>query len=82
MDIILFPETFVHGYFDNATDAKKASIDLSSQSFTDVLKVLSNIDATIIIGVCISAPSDHRIRKYSITESGLIRSPITVLFDH
>ena len=23
-DIILFPETFVHGYFDNETDAKKA----------------------------------------------------------
>lgn len=50
-DIILFPETFVHGYFDNETDAKKASIDLSSQSFTDILKMLSNIDATIIIGV-------------------------------
>ena len=30
-DIILFPETFVHGYLDNEADAKKSSIDLSSQ---------------------------------------------------
>lgn len=50
-DIICFPEAFLHGYFDNATDARRQSIVIPSPSLEEMLKRFSHIKSTIIIGV-------------------------------
>ncbi len=49
-DIILFPETFLHGYFDNSTDARKQSIAIPSSCLEAMLKRFSRIKSTLIIG--------------------------------
>lgn len=51
VDILTFPETFLHGYFDLESDARQTAIDLSSSKFRHLLEKLSGIQTTLIIGI-------------------------------
>lgn len=50
-DIILFPETFLHGYFNNAEQAHRFSIDLNSYEFRQWCQKLHSYTPMIIFGV-------------------------------
>src|SRR5688572_21027447 len=51
VDIVLFPEAFLHGYFDNAEQAHHFSIDLSSDEFEQLCQKLRYYIPMIIVGV-------------------------------
>ncbi|MBY0462789.1 MAG: carbon-nitrogen hydrolase family protein [Alphaproteobacteria bacterium] len=51
VDILLLPETFLSGYFDDKELARKHSIDLQSAEFQDICDYFQNIETTIILGL-------------------------------
>lgn len=51
IDILCFPECYLQGYILNEMKARELSIDLDSQDFFDILKILNSKTTTIIFGL-------------------------------
>jgi len=51
VDILCMPESYLHGYFADASLAKKYSIDLESNEFADLCHQFSGYSTTLIIGI-------------------------------
>lgn len=49
IDLLVFPESYLHGYFSKKEDALKNSIDLQSKIFSDLCKYEDHLNK---IGYC------------------------------
>jgi predicted amidohydrolase len=70
-DIILFPETFLQGYFDEESMSRKSAIDLTDKKQIQWVNELKNIPSTLILGL--NEIKNHRIYNTAlIIENGEI----------
>lgn len=49
IDILAFPESYLHGYFSRKKDAFKNAIDLKSKTFSNICAKLSKFDQTTVL---------------------------------
>ena len=51
VDVLLFPEVFLHGYFYNEQDARQHAIDIQSAEFKELLAQFVGFSTMVIVGI-------------------------------
>jgi predicted amidohydrolase len=51
VDVLCMPESFLHGYFESESDARKYSLDLESTEYAKLLENFKEFDTTLLLGI-------------------------------
>ena len=51
VDVLCMPESFLHGYFEAESDARKYSLDLESAEYIKLLENFKEFDTTLLLGI-------------------------------
>jgi 5-aminopentanamidase len=69
IQLAVFPECYLTGYFTNITDATRVSLELHSEEFQDVLKQLKRYNCTVILGL-IERQGNNLFNTAAVISSG------------
>jgi 5-aminopentanamidase len=69
IQLAVFPECFLTGYFTNASDATRVSLELQSDEFQDVLEQFERYNCTVLLGL-IERQGNNLFNTAAVISSG------------